>query len=441
LIWEIDLLKIIFMPQANFDADGLISDDIQEVISSRPHWIVRKGNAILLAIVVSLLVLTWLIKYPDTIIATAKVVTSNPPKLVASRVDGKLTKLFVANEEDVFPGKHLGYIESTTNYNEVMQLQQWIQQIIDSVGANNYKVLESSQVPVLHNLGEIQSSYQAFQVELEEARQTLLNGYYERTKSTIVKDLQYLSTLKSNIQQQQALAENDQRLQKEEFEAYGKLEKDKVIAPLELNQYKSKLIAKDQLLKQINAQLTTAHANSNSKEKELLDLEKAVSTQRQRFYSAALELKSNLEKWIQQYVLTVPEAGKVLFAGSLRENQLVANGQPLFYIQPQTTQYYAEVTSSQRGLGKVKKGQRVLLDLESYPSSEFGNLQGRVNYISFIPNRRDSFLIKVDLPNGLLTSYSNSINFRNDLTARAEIITDDRRLFNRLLGQLQQAWK
>jgi HlyD family secretion protein len=58
-----------------------------------------------------------------------------------------------------------------------------------------------------------------------------------------------------------------------------------------------------------------------------------------------------------------------------------------------------------------------------------------------MPNRRDSFLVKVDLPNGLQTNYDKTIYFRNSLLAQAEIITDDRRLAERFWGQLKQIVK
>jgi HlyD family secretion protein len=135
-----------------------------------------------------------------------------------------------------------------------------------------------------------------------------------------------------------------------------------------------------------------------------------------------------------------PENGKVLFTSSLQENELITIGQQLFYIEPKETHTYAEVMASQQGLGKIKLGQQVLLKVESYPSREFGQLRGTVSYIATIPNRRDSFQIKVNLTDGLHTNYDKNIFFRNNLLARAEIITDDRKLIDRLLGQLREVW-
>ncbi len=42
--------------------DELISDDVKEIISYRPHWIIRKGNILFFGILLSLLAITWVIK-------------------------------------------------------------------------------------------------------------------------------------------------------------------------------------------------------------------------------------------------------------------------------------------------------------------------------------------------------------------------------------------
>lgn len=418
-----------------------VSDEIHEVISYRPHWIARKGNVFFFFIILFLVLSTWFIKYPDLVNASARLVAIHPPKLITARAEGRLLKVFVSDEQIVTKFQHLGYIESTANYEQVIKLQDWINKTMVAVRENNYDFMLSNQLPDLSELGELQVTYQTFENELLETRQILNGGYYQKKSNALKKDVQYLTNLKNNIVQQKELLKQDHQLQQKEYDAYESLAKDKVIAPLELNQYKSKLIAKDQSLEQMDAQITNSDINRHNKEKELLDLQKLIIDQEQKFHSALLELKSQVEKWIQQYVLVASEEGKVLFVSSLQENEIVVNGQQLFYIQPTETKVYAELMASQNRLGKIKTGQKVMMKAESYPSNEFGYLSGVVNYIANIPNRRDSFLIKVDLPKGLETSYGKTIFFKNNLSAQAEIITDDRKLFDRLVGQLKQIWE
>jgi len=82
-----------------------------------------------------------------------------------------------------------------------------------------------------------------------------------------------------------------------------------------------------------------------------------------------------------------------------------------------------------------------MLKVESYPSNEFGYLTGSIGYISNMPGKTDSFLIRVDLPKDLRTNYGKNIFFRNNLFATAEIITDDRRLSDRFIGELNKLFQ
>ncbi len=412
----------------------LVGDELHEVISSRPHWFVRKGSLIFLFIIVLLLSLTWFIKYPDIINASARLVAINPPKPVIARSDGKIIKLFVTNEEQVHKKQHLGYAESTAAYSQVMNLQTWINNSMNLLGDNAYDSLVAYSLPQLSDLGELQTAFQALQDEYAEIRQTVRGGYYQQKKNALQKDMQYLGELKNNSFQQQELLEQDRQVHQKEYEAYESLANDKVIAPMELNFYKSRMIEKDQALKRINAQITSSEISRRDKQNEIIDLQKVIVDQEQKFKSALLEMKSEIEKWIQEYVWVAPEDGKVVFISSLQENEVISTGQQLFYIEPIQTQVYAESMAPQKGLGKIKQGQRVILRVESYPSNEYGYLSGIIGHVSVMPNRNDSFLLKINLPGGLTTSYGKTIFFRNNFSARAEIITDERKLFDRFLG-------
>lgn len=113
----------------------------------------------------------------------------------------------------------------------------------------------------------------------------------------------------------------------------------------------------------------------------------------------------------------------------------------VFYIQPGNSAYYLELMVAQKGFGKIKNGQKVIVRVDGYPSEEFGTLSARINYVSPIPNRSDSFALKANLQNGLQTNYGKLILGNNSLTAHVDIITDNRRLIDRFMGQLRQTFK
>lgn len=416
----------------------LLSDDVQEIISYRPHWFIRKGNIIFFAIILFLFLLTYFIKYPDVIKTSARLAAINAPKMLESKAEGKLEKLLVKNGDVVKTGQLLAYIQSTGNHDEVITLRNWITKMESVIEAEEFGVIKSQSLPLLTNLGQLQIAYQDFQNAFKETLQILDGGYYQKKRNALGKDLVYLATLKNNATNQKQILQQDQILQQKEYNAYEQLAKDKVIAPLELNQYKSKLLAKDQGLQQTESQITNSDLSSHNKRKEILDLEKTIQDQQQKFISSLFTLKNHIEEWIQRYIIISSENGGVEFVSFLQENQLVSGGQQLFFIQPPETNYYAEMKAGQAGFGKIKSGQKVILRLDGYPSAEFGYLEGKISYISTLPNARDSFMTKIDLPAALTTNYKKSVFFRNNLLASAEVITDDRRLIDRLFGKLQE---
>jgi multidrug resistance efflux pump len=415
----------------------LVSWEVQEIVSYRPHWIIRKGNFVFFSILVLLLAFAWFIHYPDIVKGSMKLVAIGAPKLAISKTEGKLEKLLVANEQSVVKGQSLAFLQSTANHVQVLQFQRWIIKIEPFAIKDSLNILLADTLPVFDQLGELQSEYQNFQNILKETLQILANGYYQQKRNALSKDMVYLSSIQNNMEQQRQLLKQDVDLQLLEYKANESLAKDKIIAPIELDQNKSKVLGKQQGLRQMEAQIINTDMAEHSKQKEILEVQKYIVEQRQKFQSELFNIKSKVEAWLQQYVITAPESGEVVYASFLQENQFLSVGQELFYVQPPEISYYGQLMVSQSGLGKIKTGQRVLVRLRSFPSNEFGYLSGLINYISTIPATNDSFLIKVDLPNGLKTNYNKTIFFRNDLLADAEVMTDNRRLFDRLFGQVK----
>lgn len=426
---------------AGLNADTLVSEEVNDIISHKPHWLIRNGNLVFLAILSSMAAISFAVQYPDIIEGSLRIVALNAPKTMETRTEGRLEKLLVANNTQVTQGQYLAYLQSTASHEQVIELMKWINRAESEMGKGNVETILSSPLPSLSELGELQSTYQEFQTQLKETSQIFAGGYYEKKKVAIQGDLNYLAKLKNNLLKQQDLMENDFALMKKEHDINEQLAKEKIIAPLELDQEKSKLINKQQGLEQVQSQLISSDVSVHNKNKELLDLQKTIQEQEQGFYSSLLNLKSRVEEWIQRYVVEASQDGTLEYVGFLQENQLLNAGQPLFFIQPSNARYYGEMKAGQTGLGKIAIQQKVIIKLQGYPSTEFGYLTGRVSYISNMPNDRDSFLIKVELPNRLRTNYNKKIYFRNNLLARAEVVTDNRRLADRLFHQLQQIWE
>ena len=89
----------------------------------------------------------------------------------------------------------------------------------------------------------------------------------------------------------------------------------------------------------------------------------------------------------------------------------------------------------------MKIGQNVNIKLTNFPANEFGILRGEVKNISLIPNVDGLYSVDVALPSKLITSYDIEIDFKQEMSGTAEIITEDLRLNERFFYQFRDILK
>lgn len=418
------------MPAESNDEIKLLSNEVQEIISYRPVWILRNGITLFILIITCLIVLTYFIQYPDVVNTKAKLTSINAPKVVITKTDGKLIKLFAKEGEQKMQGEILGYMESTANNEEVILLSENIDTAVVLFNRNNLFDALSFLQNDYSNLGELQQNYQTFSAAYQNFKNYLSNGFYIHKKAMLSNDLSFLQKMHSNLLKQKELNTEDLALQQKTFDANESLKNDKVISALDYRNETSKLINKKLTLPQISSAIISNEAQQNEKLKEIAELENVIVQQKSIFNQSLNTFKSQVDEWKQKYLLVAPVSGKIAFATFLQENQQLQANQILCFINPQNTQYYAEVYIPQTNFGKVQKGQDVLLKFPAYPFQEYGSVKGKIDFISNI-STDSGYLAKVILPKGLNTSYNKQVQFRDGLLAQGEIITKDMRLLQR----------
>lgn len=415
----------------------LHSDVVNDIISYRPHWLIRNGIGFIGSIILTLMLISWFIEYPDLISASMRLIAVNAPKKLVARTEGKLEKLWVHNGQQVKKGDFLAFIQSSGRHQEVLEFKNWLDQLESNIRTADMDQLKKYPMPMGSNLGELQPAFVEFEPVYLETLQILGDGYYPQKMSSLKRELILIGEQESILKRQKILIREDYQLQLTEFNVREKLVKEKVLAPLELIQDKSKLIAKENALNQIDARLVEQQAGAFRKEQELRELNKLMSDQKSRFITALFRFKNSLNDWLNRYVIRAPEQGNVQFIAAWQENQHLQNGQDIFYIVPENHTFYGEILASQSGVGKIALRQKVLIKLDSYPSTEYGYLSGHIDDISPFPLRDSSFVIRVALPEGVKTNYGKILPYKNNLQARAEIITENRRLLERFTSRFQ----
>ena len=418
----------------------LRSEEVQEILTRVPHWIIRWGNIVVLSIALLMLGVSWMIKYPNMISTQISITTQVPPQKLIAKTSGRIEVILVKDKTQVAKETPLAVIENAANYNDVFLLKS----IIDTINIDNFG-FPFEKTKTLQ-LGDIESSFALFQKEyVVDELNNKLQPYKVEGNAQSYEAVQLRERL-SLLESQKSINQSELELQKNDLERYETLYKKGIIAAQEIEKqrlqylqsqknYKSLLSSISQIKSSINDLNRNSKTTIINENKENTNLERNVI---QAFY----QLKKAIKDWELNYVFRSSIDGKVTFLQLWSENQTINAGDNVFAIIPLNEKnYIGKLKAVAQNSGKIKVGQEVNIRLANYPDREFGIIKGKVKSISLTPDKDGNLLIDVSLPNGLKTSYKKSINFQQEMTGTADIITEDLRLLERLLYQFKDVFR
>ncbi len=425
------------MPET-LDDIQLRSEEVQEILTRVPHWMIRWGNLLILALVILLLFLSWLVKYPDVIPAEAIITTRIPPQKEYAKVSEKIEAILVEDNQIVPEDTPLAILQSSANYKDVFLLKS----IVDTIKVNNKSfAFPIDELPVLF-LGDIETSFALFENSYSEY---ILNKELQPFSNEAIANQISLSELYRRLESlkaQKKLGRAELEFKEKELQRQKNLYEKGVISAQE---YESKeldyLQAKrnyennDVQLSQINESISNANKTSKgteiNKRKEEINLFKKV-------LQSFGQLKKSIKDWEIQYVLKSDLEGRVSFLNFWTENQTVAAGDLVFIVIPsEDSSYLAKIKAPSQNSGKIKVGQTANIRLENFPDDEFGTLKGTVKHISLLPDKDGLYLIDVALPEKLITTFNKEIPFKQEMRGVVEIVTEDLRLIERFFYQFR----
>jgi len=416
----------------------LRSEAVQDVLSRPPHWMFRWGNMIILGIIIMILMMSYFIKYPEFVPATIIVTSQNPPEKIEARINSKLEKVLIKDHQQVKKNQVLMVLQSTANYQDVLQLKQ----IIDSLKPDHLSSFPVDQVSTF-KLGELQSDYNNFaKAFLDERLFVSLKPYEPENKATE----QNINANKNRVvalRQQKKLELAKFELIKKNYQRTVQLVNQKVISTAEFESEKIKLLQAEQSLENIEISLSQtqeAIANLNkAKSGTNINNEKDKSNFALQSLQLFEQLKKTLREWEQNYLITSSTNGLASFQQFWGENQFLKIGDAILTILPDNKKaLIGRMLVPAANSGKIVPGEKVLIKLDNYRFQEYGIVEGSVQNISFTPDDKGNYYVDVKLPKGLTTSYNKTLIFDKELKGNAEIVTQDLRLIERFLHQFRK---
>ncbi len=420
----------------------LRSEEVQEILSFVPNWMIRWGNTLILVLMLGLLLISWFVKYPDTIAAEVMITTSTPPEKIYAKSSGQLDAILVNDNDTISKKKVLGIVENLANYKDVLLLKNIIDTLVFNYNDFNFPL---ERLPILF-LGDVESDFALFERSYTDYQ--LNKELKPFSNESLANQLSITETKRRLHTQisQQSLNKKELELKKKDLERYKTLYEKGVISAQEFDQKQLDYLQSERSYGNINSSISQLREAIGNSKKNLRGTAIRKAQEDNKSLKSVIQsynqLKRSLRNWELKFVLQSSIDGKVSFLSIWSENQTVNQGDLVFTIIPKgNTTFIGKIKAPAHNSGKIKVGQRVNIRLANYPYTEFGMLEGTIKIISLVPDKDGYYLIDISLPKKLITTYNKEIEFKQEMRGTVEIITEDLRLIERFFYQLKNVFK
>lgn len=418
------------------------SEEVQEILNFVPNWMIRWGITLVFFIILMLLLMSWFVKYPDVIIAEVIVTTKIPPEKIYAKSTGQIESILVNNNSQISKNTFIGIIENSGNYKDILLLKS----IIDTISINKDNFTFPMEGLPFLILGDINQDFSTFETNYSEY---ILSKKLQPYSSEFTANNLSLTEIKNRL----IILKSQKELNEKELEFSKKdLDRNKVLFDkgiISAQDYEMKQLGHTQAIRNLKnmgtsiSQLNEAIGNSKNTIKSS-EIRKTQEDTRllKKVIQSFYQLKKSLKDWELRYALKSSINGKVSFLSFWNETQTVNIGDLVFTIIPnENSGYIGKIKAPIQNAGKIKVGQKVNIRLANYPDTEFGILNGTIENISLFPDKDGNYLVDVTLNQELITSYNKKIEFQQEMSGQAEIITEDLRLIQRFFYQLKNILK
>lgn len=417
----------------NSDKQKIVySEQVNDIISVPPRRIITSGTTMIFGLFVLLLLIAWIIRYPDIIVAPVEITTERPPVTLLSKITGRINEIRVSNSEMVDSGQVLAVMETTASTENVLALKRSVLQ------HKKPSELKYSDIPVYSDLGELQVTYASFLKALNDYDNYLKVDFYRSKIITGKRDVKAQEEYMRNLAiTEKALRENFE-LQKRQLKRDSDLYRTKFIAESDFEKTKQGFNKSSAEYQQILLDESRASLDLSQKNQVLTDYINSDKLEKNQLAATLTEAFQNLVSqeniWENDYLIISPIKGVVDMTRIWSKNQSVTKDQPVLTVIPLAPgKYIGRLTLPMARSGKVTENMQVNIKLSGYPYMEYGMLRGFVRSKSMVASG-DEYIIEVALPQGLVTQYNKKLDATQNMKGQAEIVTERLRLIERIIN-------
>jgi multidrug resistance efflux pump len=204
------------------------SDPVREILGNPPGRIVRYGTGVFSFAFLLIVILAWLIRYPDIIPAQVEITPANPPVTLVTKITGNIENLYVIEKENVKAGQLLAVMETAASIDEVSRMKN----IVDTIA--NPSELTVGSLPDFPHLGELQEYYGAFVRNLSDLKNYLEIDYYGKKINSLSDEIRGIMAYIDQITVKERLYADNRSVELKKYHRDSTLYVQKVISESDL---------------------------------------------------------------------------------------------------------------------------------------------------------------------------------------------------------------
>lgn len=420
------------------------SEEVDHIVSRMPTRFGRQLTIIVVFTVTMFLILSWAIQYPDVNRGTVTINTHSPAIKLVSNVSGRL-KICKKNHEQVLQGDILGYIETATVIEDFVKIDSQLS--VHQVLNLDYRTLLKSLPSDVH-LGILSEKY----FSLIDALQQYANYYEHDLFGKQINNLQNLQKeqnrlLESSVRQS-IIVDSNLMIMNSFRRRDSILFSQNVLSLGDFDKNKLNLLSSSLNFEHAKSAVTSSkiemHLTGSTLQETLIKKEQVEKELNILVRSSLQNLEASLKTFEEAYIFRSPINGTIQYLKFWNNDSYVNANELIFSIVPANSSIIGQVSVANYAAGKIRIGQEVLIKLDNYPYEEYGLIKGKVKDISLITITQElkegvteQYMVDVELPLGLQTDRGLTLDFKYELKGTAEIITQDKRLFERFFDNIR----
>ncbi len=415
------------------------AEEANDFIGNPPGWILRSGITVVAMVFAIGMALSYIISYPDKIMAPVVITTVNPPVDMVSKAAGKIDKIFVEDKDIVRKGQNIYYIENTANSDDV---EDFFSRYESIRFIPDYLKLTSKDKLIT---GELSNSVNSFFQKFKEFQNLLGEGIVFQKLKSIDNEISRIQELNRIHGKRVEIYSIEVHLKQKEYDRNQILHRKNVISDSEREKYEAEYLTYKRQLESMNSNIVSNNIRIEQLRTQQLELTAQRKKQVRAYINQLAELKTTvknqIKSWREKYYITTPIDGVVTIPTTIHQNMFVNQGMQVCSVIPDNTatiinKKIAMAMTPISGVGKIEKGSKTIIRFDAYPYKEFGSMDTAIDDIALLPVKdkegKAFYNITINLPDTLKTNYDKIIPYRPNMSGVAMIITKDRTIFERL---------